>query len=173
MTREEKSATIQELAEKLANTQYFYLTNAEGMSVDTTNRFRRICFDKGLEFRTVKNTLLRKAMEQLGNQYDEIFDALAGPTSIIFTETGNLPAHVLEDFRKTAKQPILKGAWIDSAVYLGEDQLASLKTVKSKNDLIADLVYLLQSPTKKVLGQLQSGGQILAGLVKTLQEKEN
>ena len=173
MTRQEKADTIEALAGKLANAQYFYLTDASGLSVELTNKFRKICFDKNIEFLTVKNTLLRKAMDSLGAQYDEIHPALAGPTSIIFTETGNVPAKVLSDFAKTAKKPVLKGAWIDTAVYLGADQLEALKTVKSKNDLIADVVFLLQSPAKKVLSQLQSGGQTIAGLVKTLQEKAN
>jgi len=173
MTKDQKGATIAELTNKLANSPFMYITDAGGMNVETVNKFRRICHKQGLEFRVVKNTLLRKAMEANGSQFDELHQILHGETSIIFTETGNLPAKILLDFRKQSPKPVLKGAFIDSAIFLGDDQLDTLRTLKSKEDLVGEIIGLLQSPAKNVISALQSGGNKLAGILKTLQERES
>lgn len=176
MTREEKVQLVEELTDKLSATDYFYITDASGMTVAQINSFRKMCFDKGLEYKVFKNTLVRKALENLETDYNDFSDAvLKGFTGIIFSpEAGNLPAKLLKDFRKKSglQKPLLKGASIDTATYIGEDQLETLTTIKSKFELIADVIGLLQSPAKNVISGLQSGGQKLSGILKTLSERE-
>ncbi len=172
MTREEKAVVIQELAEKLSKSPFFYITDASNLPVETINRFRGLCYKRGVEFKVVKNTLLQKAMESLSDGYTPLFPALKGPTSIMFAEQGNIPARLLKEFRQGGtEKPILKAAYIDSAIYTGDDQLDALTSIKSKEELIAGLIYTLQSPARNVVSALQSGGGKLAGIVKTLQER--
>lgn len=175
MTREEKTQLIDELHEKLSNTNYFYITDASGMTVAQINDFRGMCFEKGLEYRVVKNTLVKKALERISANYGEFSDeVLKGFTGIIFSpESGNAPAKMLKEFRKKSKlgKPLLKGASIDTATYIGEDQLDALVNIKSKQELIGDLISLLQSPAQNVIAALQSGGQNIAGILKTLEER--
>jgi len=172
MTREEKKITIDELAGKLAESSYFYLTDSSELTVETINKFRRLCFQRKVEFRVVKNTLLKQAMEQVNpSVYEGLYTSLKGPTSVLFADTGSTPAKLLQEFRKSSKKPILKAAFIDSAVYVGDDQIDALTNLKSKQVLIGELVGLLQSPARNVISALQSSGGKLAGIVKTLQER--
>ncbi len=154
MTREEKAVVIDELKNKIASTPYVYLTDASTLSVEVINRFRRMCYQRNVEYFVVKNTFLRKAMEQLGSGYDPLHEVLVGSTSVMLSDVGNVPAKLLKDFRKSTKKPVLKAAYIDSAIYIGDDQLAALTALKSKNELIGEILGLLQSPAKRVLSAL-------------------
>ncbi len=173
MTREEKTATIEALKEKLSEVSYFYLTDSSTLTVQQTNKFRRLCFEKGVEMRVVKNTLLRKAMESFPDDrnYIALHDSLHGPTAVLFTDTANVPAKLLKEFRKGNEKPLLKAAYIDSAVFVGDDQIDALSSLKSKEELLGEIIGLLQSPAKNVVGALKSGGQKLAGILKTLEER--
>lgn len=174
MTRAEKTQLIDDLSNKLKDAEYFYITDSSNLTVEQVNNLRREFFEKGIEMRVVKNTLIRKALEQLPEEknVEELYDVLKGPTSVLFTEVGNAPAKVIKEFRKKHKKPILKAAYIDASVYMGDDQLDTLADLKSKEDLIGDVIMLLQSPAKNVLSALQSGSQTLAGLLKALEERE-
>ncbi|MCB0568629.1 MAG: 50S ribosomal protein L10 [Phaeodactylibacter sp.] len=173
MTKAEKTATIEALKEKLDNISYFYITDSSTLTVAQVNKFRRMCFERGIEMRVVKNTLVKKAMETApeSRNYAELFEALEGPTAILFTDTANAPAKLLKVFRQESEKPTLKAAYIDTDVFLGDNQIEVLATLKSKEDLIGEIITLLQSPAKNVLGALQSGGQKLAGIVKALEER--
>lgn len=174
MTREEKAQIIEDLAEKLAQSPFFYLTDSSSLTVETINKFRRLCFERGVEFRVVKNTLLQQAMQRVDpTAYEGLYDSLKGSTSVMFAEQGNIPAKLLKEFRRNFDKPVLKAAYIDSAIYTGDNQLDALVAVKSKYELIGELVGLLQSPAKNVVSALQSGGGKIAGIVKTLQERSN
>jgi large subunit ribosomal protein L10 len=176
MTKEEKISLVNDLVAKLAETDYFYITDASGLTVSEVNEFRQMCFDKGLEYRVVKNTLIKKALDQLEADYEEFStEVLKGFSGIMFSpETGNLPAKVLKEYRKKHgdDKVLLKGASIDSALYIGDNQLDALSQVKSKAELIGDVIALLQSPAKNVISGLKSGGDILAGILKTLEDRE-
>ncbi len=175
MTREEKAQIIDELSEKFASNRHFYITDATGFTVAQINNFRRLCFKSGIEYRVYKNTLIRKALErQEGTDYSPLFKALHGFSGVLFSkETGNLPARVIKEFRvKLEGKPVLKGASIDSDIYIGDENLGILSDLKSKNELIGDIVMLLQSPAKNVISALTSGsGNKIAGLVKALEER--
>jgi len=173
MTREEKTVQIQTLKDKFSNSQFFYITDSSTLSVEKINQFRRLCFDKGIEMHVVKNTLAKKALEGLENDsvYAPIYKSLVGPTSILFTDNAKAPAHLLEEFRKTNERPILKAAYIDSDVFFGDDQIKILVKLKSKEELLGEVIMILQSPATRVIGALKSGGSTIAGLVKTLQER--
>lgn len=172
MKREDKAEIINELVEKLKQASHFYLTDTSELNAEVTSNLRRKCFEKEVELLVVKNTLLKKAMEQSDADYSEMFEVLKGSTSIMFTETGNLPGKLIKDFRKKSKKPIVKAAYVEETVYIGDDQLDVLANIKSKNELIADVIGLLQSPAKNVVSALQSGGQTLTGVLKTLSEKK-
>jgi len=173
MTREEKTATIEALKEKFASSEFFYLTDSSTLTVAQVNDFRRMCFEKGIEMKVVKNTLVKKALEDAPEEknYQELLEALKGPTAILFTDTANLPARVLKKYREDHEKPVLKAAYIDSSIYVGDDQIEPLSKLKSKEELIGEVIILLQSPVKNVLGSLQSGGNTLSGLLKALEER--
>jgi len=174
MTKEEKSQIIEELTEKFANNTHFYITDATGFTVAQVNNFRRLCFKNGVEYRVYKNTLIRKALEkQEGTDFSPLFDVLHGFSGVIFSkEVGNTPAKVIREFRlKLEGKPVLKGASIDSSLYIGDENLTMLSELKSKNELIADVIALLQSPAKNVLSALLSSKNTVAGLVKALEER--
>lgn len=175
MTKEEKGAIIEELAEKFAATPYFYITDASGLNVAKTNELRRLCFERGIEYRVVKNTLISKALEKLDTDYSS-FDGtvLKGFSGVMFhDESGKVAAKLIKDFLNANKNSItLKGASVDSALFIGHDQLDTLLNLKSKQELIGEVIGLLQSPAKNVISGLQSGGNKLAGILKTLSEKE-
>jgi large subunit ribosomal protein L10 len=172
MKREDKAAIISELSQKLKDTSHFYLTDISELNAEDTSSLRRKCYEKEIELVVVKNTLLQKAMEQSEADYSEIFDVLKGATSIMFTETGNVPGKLIKEFRKSSDKPIIKAAYVEETVYIGDDQLDTLANIKSKNELIADVISLLQSPAKNVVSALQSSGQTLTGVLKTLSERE-
>ncbi|MCA6078092.1 50S ribosomal protein L10 [Fulvivirga sedimenti] len=179
MTRQEKAIIIEQLTEKFSSNPNFYLTDASGLSVAQINAFRRMCFDKGLEYSVYKNTLVKKALEKLEVAYEEngLNEALKGYTGILFTseDNANVPAKVITEYRKkrNQKKPLLKAASIDTDVFVGEEHLKMLTELKSKPELIGEVIALLQSPAKNVISALQSGKHTLAGLVKALEEREN
>jgi large subunit ribosomal protein L10 len=173
MTKTEKQATIDSLTEKFSSSSFFYFTDTSGLTVEKVNQLRRICFSKGINLQVAKNTLIKKALIAGGKFSDDLDPVLNGPTAVMFTETGNVPAKVIKEFRAGGEKPGLKAAYIDSAVYIGESQLEALISVKSKYELIGDVIGLLQSPVKNVVSALKSSGGKLAGIVKTLQEREN
>ena len=172
MTREEKSQVIENLTTQLGENDNIYLADISGLNADNTSRLRRACFKAGVSLAVVKNTLLAKAMEASEKDFGELPDVLKGNTSMMMSETGNAPAKVIKEFRKKAERPLLKGAFIEEAVYVGDDQLDALVDIKSREELIGEIVGLLQSPAKNVISALKSGGGTLAGIIKTLSEKE-
>lgn len=172
MTREQKAQMIDDLQQILVDTDTIYLTDISGLNASETSILRRACFKKDVQLRVVKNTLLKKAMERVQDkEYEELYDVLKGNTAIMISDKENAPAKVIKDFRKKSEKPILKGAWIQAAVYVGDDKVDTLSNLKSKEELIGDVINILQSPMKTVVSQLQSGGQKLSGLVKTLSER--
>lgn len=172
MTREEKSVVIEQLTAQLADNANIYLADISGLNASDTSNLRRACFKAGVSLSVVKNTLLAKAMESSDKDFGELAEVLKGNTSLMFSETGNAPAKVIKEFRKKSERPLLKGAFIEEAVYVGDDQLDALVNIKSREELIGDIIGLLQSPAKNVVSALKSGGGTLAGIVKTLSEKE-
>lgn len=171
MKKEEKNLVVEALAEDLTNNNNFYIADISELNAEDTSTLRRLCFKREVTLTVVKNTLLKKAMEQTDKDLDALYDILKGPTSIMFSESGNAPAKLIKEFRKKSDKPILKAAYIEETTYIGDEQLDFLVALKSKNELIADVVGLLQSPVSNVMSALQSGGNILSGVVKTLSEK--
>ena len=173
MNKQEKDQVIEQLREKFDNASYIYFTDASSMTVEQVNKLRRLCFQKGIEMTVVKNKLAKKAMERLGEErrFAPVFKALEGPTAIMLTDSASAPAKLIKEFRKGGDKPALKAAYIDTDVFFGEESLEVLIALKSKNDLIGEVIMLLQSPIKNVVSALQSGGQTIAGLVKTLEER--
>jgi large subunit ribosomal protein L10 len=172
MTREEKTAVIEEIKDIFASSNCFYVTDCSTLSVEQVNKLRRSCFETGIQLRVIKNTLIRKALEQVSeNDYSELYDSLHGPTAIMFSENAKAPATLIKQFRETAERPLLKAAYIDSSIFVGDDQLEALTKLKSKEELLGDVIGLLQSPMQNVIGALKSGGQTIAGLVKALEER--
>ncbi|MDX8338719.1 50S ribosomal protein L10 [Draconibacterium sp. IB214405] len=172
MKSSEKQIIINQLQEQIDSYDHFYLTDIAGLNAEDTSDLRRLCFSQDVKLVVVKNTLLRKALENSAKEAEEIFDALKGNTTVMFCSNGNAPAKLIKQFAKEHAKPVLKAAFVEESVYMGADQLETLIAVKSKNELIADVVALLQSPMKTVLGQLQSGGNIIHGVLDTLKEKE-
>lgn len=174
MTREEKAKIIEELAEKFANNAHFYITDANGFTVAQVNNFRRLCFKSGVEYRVYKNTMIQKALEkQEGKDFTPLFKALHGFSGVIFSkEVGNTPAKVIKEFRKKLEgKPVLKGASINSDLFIGDENLDMLSDLKSKNELIGDVISLLQSPAKNLVSALLSSKHTVAGLIKTLETR--
>ncbi len=172
MKSSEKQVIINNLQEQIDSYSHFYLTDISGLNAENTSDLRRQCFKQEVKLVVVKNTLLRKALESSNKNAEEIYDALKGNTTVMFSENANVPAKLIKDFSKKHKKPVLKAAYVEESIYMGENQLEALIAVKSKNELIADVVALLQSPMKTVLGQLQSGGNIIHGVLDTLKERE-
>lgn len=171
MTREEKSQVIQDLTAKLADTDTIYLADISGLDAATTSNLRRACFKANIKLAVVKNTLLFKAMEASDKDFGELQNVLKGNTSIMTAEAANAPAKLIKEFRKKSDRPLLKGAFVEESVYVGDDQLDQLVNIKSREELIGDIISLLQSPAKNVVSALQSGGSKLSGILKTLSEK--
>jgi len=171
MTREEKSQVIEDLTGKLTDNSIIYLADISGLNAMDTSDLRRACFKANVNLAVVKNTLLSKAMEKSDKDFGELPSTLKGNTSIMISETGNAPAKVIKAFRKGKDKPILKGAYVEAAVYVGDDQLDALVNIKSKEEVIGDIIGLLQSPAKNVISALKSGGSNLSGILKTLSEK--
>lgn len=173
MKKADKQDLIDNLKERFSQSNYFYLADASGLTVEEVNALRRVCFQQGVIMQVAKNTLIRKALEADGKFSDELDQLLHGPTAIMFAENGKLPAKIIKEFRKSGKKkPVLKGAFIDTAIYTGDDQIDVLLALKSKEELIGEIIGLLQSPARNVISALQSGGGKLAGILKTLSERE-
>ncbi len=171
MTREEKSIVIDNLTSQLTENNIIYLADISGLDALTTSNLRRACFKANVKLAVVKNTLLEKAMERSDKDFGDLPTTLKGNTSIMIAEVGNAPAKVIKEFRKKSKKPVLKGAFVEEAIYIGDDQLDALVSIKSKEELVGDIITLLQSPAKNVISALQSGGNKLSGIIKTLSEK--
>ena len=171
MRKEDKQVLIDFMLSKLKECPNFYLTDISDLNAEKTSQLRRQCFNSGVKLIVVKNALFHKAMQQMDKDYESLYDVLKGSTAVMFCETGNAPAKLIKNFRKTSDRPILKGAYIEECCYIGDDMLDALCNVKSKNDLIADVIALLQSPMKNVISGLQSGGHKLSGILETLSER--
>lgn len=172
MTRKDKLDLINTLKDKLSETDTIYLADISGLNAQKTVALRRACFKADVKLMVVKNTLLAKAMEDTDKDFGELPTTLQGNTSIFLSETGNSPAKIMKEFRKKNEKPVLKGAYIDEAIYMGDQQIEPLANLKSKEEVIGDIVTILQSPAKNVISALQSGGSKLSGILETLSEKE-
>ena len=172
MTRTEKDTIINSLVDLLSSYNGFYVTDISSLNSEKTSQLRRICFEKQIKMSVAKNSLIKKALERMNAEaYKDVIPQLKGSSALLLSETANLPAKMIKDFRKKNDKPVLKVAYVESSVFIGDNQIEALAALKSKNELIGDLIGLLQSPAKNVLGALQSGGQTIAGLVKTLEER--
>ena len=173
MTRQEKNDAIENLKESLSGVKNLYLADISGLDAAQTSALRRNCFKENIQLQVVKNTLLAKAMEASDKDFGELTGILKGNTSLMFSESGNVPAKVIKNFRKKSDKPILKGAFIEEAIYIGDNQIDALEAIKSKEELIGEIITLLQSPAKNIVSALQSGGGKLSGILKTLSERES
>lgn len=171
MTREEKATVVQDLTAQLADNSIIYLADISGMDAATTSNLRRACFKANIKLAVVKNTLLAKAMEASEREFGELPSVLKGNTSLMFSEVGNAPAKLIKNFRKKSEKPLLKGAFVEETVYIGDENLDALVSIKSKEEMIGEIIGLLQSPAKNVISGLKSGGGKLAGILKTLSER--
>lgn len=171
MKKENKALVIDSLVEKINNNAHFYLTDIASLNAEDTSDLRRKCFESNIQMEVVKNTLVKIAMDKAEGEFEGLYGVLKGSTSIMFTETGNAPAKLIQEMRKTNEKPILKGAYVEQGIYVGDDQIEVLSSIKSKEEVIGDIIGLLQSPIKNVLGALQSAPNTIGGLVKTLQER--
>ena len=171
MKKEDKSAIIEQIKATLGEYSHFYLADIAGLNAAQTSDLRRLCFKQDVKLVVVKNTLLRKALENTGVNFSELYPILKGDTSILLSNSGNVPAKLIKDFSKANKKPVLKAAYVEESFYIGENQLEALVNIKSKNELIGELIGLLQSPAKNVVSALQSGGNTIHGVLKTLAER--
>ncbi|MCS6991282.1 MAG: 50S ribosomal protein L10 [Chitinophagales bacterium] len=171
MLREEKQKIIESLTEQFKSAPYFYLADTSNLSVSEMNQLRRLCYQHGVTLRIAKNTLIRKSLESTGKSYDGLFDVLHGPTSIFFAQSASLPAKVIKEFRKTHEKPVLKAAYVEESIFIGDAVLEQLAALKTKQELIGEIVALLQSPIHRVVQALKSGGDRLAGILKALEER--
>ena len=173
MTKEKKNKIIDDIAQQLKETSHFYLTDASGLNAEETSSLRRKCFNDNVKLLVVKNTLLFKALDKIDKDVEELKQVLKNPTAIMFSEVGNAPAKIIKDFRgKKGEKPLLKAAYVEESIYVGDNQLEALSNVKSKEELLGEIIGLLQSPMSKLLSQLNSGKELLAGITKTLSEKK-
>lgn len=171
MTKEEKVLEIESLTTRLKDVKNLYITDIAGLNALETSNLRRMCFKAGIKLSVVKNTLLERAMTSSGKDFGELKDLLKGNTSLMFSESGNGPAKIIKDFRKKSDKPILKGAFIEETVYIGDDQINQLVALKSKEEVIGDIISLLQSPAKNLISALKSGGGKISGILKSLSER--
>ena len=171
MTKEEKILEIENLTTRLKDVKNMYLTDIAGLNAKETSSLRRACYKAGIKLSVVKNTLLERAMNDSGKDFGELKDLLKGNTSLMFSESGNGPAKIIKDFRKKSDKPILKGAFIEESVYVGDDQINNLVSIKSKEELIGEIISILQSPAKNIISALKSGGGKVSGILKSLSER--
>jgi len=171
MNKEEKHELVAALADQMKEYGNFYITDTSNLTVEKVNHIRRQCFASDITMQVAKNSLIKKAMETIGGDFSPVYDVLKGSSSILFSKSGTAPAKLIKQLRKKGEKPILKAAYIDAAIFIGDNQLDTLINLKSKEQLIGEIIGLLQSPAKNVISALQSGGNILAGVVKTLQER--
>ena len=170
MTREEKSKVIEKLTTELAENTNIYMTDVSGLDASETSKLRRACFKANIKLSVVKNTLLSKAMETSEKDFGNLDEVLVGNTALMYSEVGNSPAKLIKQFRKKSERPLLKGASIEDAIYVGDDQVEFLANIKSREELIGEVITLLQSPAKNVISALQSSGSTISGVLKTLSE---
>tara|TARA_B100000768_G_scaffold72491_1_gene69517 strand:+ start:1336 stop:1857 length:522 start_codon:yes stop_codon:yes gene_type:complete len=173
MNKQEKNQMIEVLDGMLNDNNNFYLADISGLTAEENSALRRLCFKRDVSLQVVKNTLLKKALEKNNADFSELYDVLVGNTSIMQAEAGNAPAKVIKEFRKKNDKPLLKAAHIEESLYIGDENLSALADLKSKDELIGDIITLLQSPAKNVISSLQSGGNKLSGIVKALEERAN
>ncbi len=173
MTKEEKILEIENLTTRLKDVKNLYLTDIAGLNAMETSSLRRACFKAGIKLSVVKNTLLERAMKNSGKDFGELKDLLKGNTSLMFSESGNGPAKIIKDFRKKSDKPILKGAFIEESIYVGDDQINNLVSIKSKEELIGEIISILQSPAKNIISALKSGGGKVSGILKSLYGKKS
>jgi large subunit ribosomal protein L10 len=171
MKREEKSQIIDSIIQDLAEYKHVYVTDMSDLTVETSNALRRLCFSKNVKLKVVKNTLLKRAMDASETDFSELYPVLEGSTSIMLSNINNAPAKVIKDFRGKKQKPLIKGAFVEENVYIGDNQIDALISIKTREELIGDIVGLLQSPARNVISALQSSGNKIAGLVKTLSER--
>jgi large subunit ribosomal protein L10 len=172
MNREEKGQIIESLKETIDQYNHFYITDTSGLNAAQTFALRKECYKRKIKMLVVKNTLLQKALESYKTtDYTEIIGTLKGVTAVMFCESGSIPGKMIQELRKKSPKPILKSAYVLESVFVGDDKLETLANLKSKEELIGDIIALLQSPVQRVLGALQSGGHTIAGVVKTLSER--
>jgi len=171
MRKEDKNVIIEQIASQLKEYAHFYLTDIETLNAEKTSELRRACFKEDIKLMVVKNTLLKQALESLEGDFSPLYDSLKGATSIMFSNTGNAPAKLIKKVAKDKEVPALKAAYVEESFYVGKENLDALVAIKSKNELIGDVIGLLQSPAKNVISALQSGGSLLHGVLKTLSEK--
>ena len=171
MTREEKANVIQDLTSQLADSPSIYLADISGLNAAQTSDLRRAAFKANIKLAVVKNILLAKAMEASDKEFGNLPEVLKGSTSLMFSEVGNAPAKLIKNFRKKSDKPLLKGAFVEEAIYVGDENLDALVSIKSKEEMIGEIIGLLQSPAKNVISGLKSGGGKLAGILKTLSER--
>jgi large subunit ribosomal protein L10 len=173
MKKEEKNTIIDSIVQQIQDKKHFYIADIGDLNAEATSKLRRKCFENKIELVVVKNTLLKKALEKINGNYQELYDVLSHSTSLMLSETANAPARMIKDFRKSGNKPILKAAYVEDCIYVGDHLLDALVSLKSKNELVGDIIALLQSPAQNVISALQSGKNTLAGVVKTLSEKQN
>jgi large subunit ribosomal protein L10 len=173
MRREEKITIVNSLTDRIKEYDHFYLTDTAQLNAADTSNLRRKCFENDIKLVVVKNTLLKRALEQTAGNFEELYPVLKGTTSIMFSKSGNVPAKVIKEFRKKHDKPVLKGAYVQDSVYIGDNMLDALVSIKTKQELIGDIILLLQSPAKNVISALQSGGNTIHGVLETLSKKEN
>ena len=171
MKKEQKAQEIRNLTEELSSVKNLYLTDIAGLDAVQTTALRRACFKANIKLSVVKNTLLAKAMEASDKDFGNLHETLRGNTSLMFSELGNAPAKLIKDFRKKSEKPILKGAYVEEAIFIGDDQIDALESIKSKEELIGEVIAILQSPAKNIISALQSGGSNISGILKTLSER--
>ena len=171
MTKQEKIQEIEDLTTEISAVKNLYLTDIAGLDAVQTTALRRACFNANIKLSVVKNTLLAKAMEASEKDFGELQSVLKGNTSLMFSEAGNSPAKLIKDFRRKSDKPVLKGAYIEESIYIGDDQIDFLESIKSKDELIGEVITILQSPAKNVILALQSGGSNISGILKTLSER--
>ena len=171
MTKQEKIQEIEDLTTEISAVKNLYLTDIAGLDAVQTTALRRACFNANIKLSVVKNTLLAKAKDASEIDFGELQSVLKGNTSLMFSESGNSPAKLIKDFRKKSDKPLLKGAYIEESIYIGDDQIDFLESIKSKEELIGEVITILQSPAKNVILALQSGGSYISGILKTLSER--
>jgi large subunit ribosomal protein L10 len=171
MKKEEKVTIIDSIVQRIQSKKHFYIADIGSLNADDTSKLRRKCFEQKIDLVVVKNTLLKKALEKLDGNYEELYEILNNSTSLMLSETPNSPAKLIKEFRRVLSKPILKAAFVEESIYMGDNQLDILASLKTKNELVADIISLLQSPPKNVISALQSGKNKLTGVIKTLSER--
>ncbi len=171
MKREEKQVIIDNLAEQIKAYKHVYISDISELDAAATQALRKVCFESNIKLIQVKNTLLRVALESLDADYKDIYSVLKGSSAVMLSDTGNAPAKLIKEFRKSHDKPVLKAAFVEECVYVGENQLDALVSIKSKEELLGDIVLLLQSPMQKLISALESGKNTIGGVLKTLEDR--